>query len=93
LGWRQGDQTLELTTGSAGSGIPSRYAIGPDGRFYSYIFHHDDLIVDMDVYQPVPCTGPASKIWVDAECLNILIAVEPDHRYFFHETGKSISRL
>jgi hypothetical protein len=53
--WQQGDKTVAVTTGSAGTGIPVRVAYDPDWNGYSYIFHKGDLIVDMSVYEPVAC--------------------------------------
>lgn len=53
--WKQGDRTVEIMTGSAGTGIPVRVAYDSDLNGVAYMFHKGDLIVDMSVYQPVPC--------------------------------------
>jgi len=63
---------------------------GPDGENHTYLFHDGDLIVDMEVFRTVPCTDPATEVWVDRVCSNVLIAVEADRRYFFQETGKPV---
>jgi hypothetical protein len=56
LTWHQGDTTVELVTGSAGTGIPRRIASNLSTReTYPYLFHKGDLIFDMSIYTPVSC--------------------------------------
>lgn len=54
--WKQGDEKLSLTTESIGTGIPKRIARDASGNPYVYLLHKGDLIVDMVVYEPGPCS-------------------------------------
>jgi hypothetical protein len=52
LVWDRGGDKIVLTTGSAGSGIPTRMAVEPDNKtIHSYRMVRDVLVFDMTVYE------------------------------------------
>ena len=50
--WKQGDKTVELSTGAIGTGIIARQASEENGRIHTYLFAGNVLVFDMSPYDP-----------------------------------------
>jgi hypothetical protein len=50
--WKQGDKTVELSTGGIGTGIIARQASEENGRIHTYLFVGNVLVFDMSPYDP-----------------------------------------
>ena len=50
--WKQGDKTVELSTGAIGTGIVARMASEQNGKIHTYLYAGNVLVIDMSPYDP-----------------------------------------